>query len=304
MTTDLASVPAGSIVVGVDGSRHAERAVRWAAVQAQREQRRLVVVAVADLPGVSEVGWDGTIPGNDPAADPDPGTPRTRDIADAAVALAREVAPDIEVLACAAVGDPRVVLEDLSTDAHLLVVGSRGRGAIRSLLLGSVSSALVRTAACPVVVCRPGVEHERDGVIVGADGTAESLPVIEFAFAQAALHGRPLTVVHCFWDAVAAAAGFREAAGEILDQPELEELRLVLAQSIAGFREKYPDVDVTLVLRHGLVDEALTRSDSAWDLVVVGRHPMAGLRRALVGSIANAVVERASTTVAVVPETA
>jgi nucleotide-binding universal stress UspA family protein len=301
MTNNRPSIPSGSIVVGVDGSRDADRAVRWAADQARLQQRPLAVVAAAGAPSAQGVGWTGAIAGTDP----DRGgrvASQVWHVAEAAEVLALRVAPEIETSAHAVVGDPREVLTDLSADAHLLVVGSRGRGVVRSLLLGSVSSAVVRTASCPVVVCRPGTDGNPDGVIVGADGSAESLPVVEFAFEQASLHRQPLTVVHCFRDAVAAAAGFREATGEVLNEPELEELRLVLSESVAGFREKYPDVEVTLLLRHGLVDEALTRRDSSWDLVVVGRHPMTGLWRTLSGSIANAVVERARTNVAVVPE--
>lgn len=301
MTKNSLSIPSGSIVVGVDGSDHADRAVRWSAHQARREQRPLAVVAAAASPSAHEIGWTGVIAGTDPDRG-DRVVSQVRHVAEAAAVLARREAPEIEVSAHVVIGDAREVLADLSAEAHLLVVGSRGRGAVRSLLLGSVSSAVVRTASCPVVVCRPGTDEQASGVIVGADGSAESLPVVEFAFDQASLRGQPLTVVHCFWDAIAAAAGFREASGEVLDEPELEELRVLLSETVAGFREKYPDVEVTLLLRHGLVDEALTRRDSSWDLVVVGRHPMTGLHRALVGSIANAVVERARTNVAVVPE--
>jgi nucleotide-binding universal stress UspA family protein len=293
----------GSIVVGVDGSRHAARAVRWAAEQARLEQRRLVVVAAAGVPSVQDVGWNGAIA----AAGPDGEThvvSSVRHVAEEAAELAQSEAPGIDVTPLAVIGDPREVLAELSATAHLLVVGSRGRGTVRTLLLGSVSAALVKMSLCPVVVCRPKSERKGAGVIVGVDGSEESLPIIEFAFAQASLRGQSLTVVHCFWDAVAAAAGFREASGEVVNEPELQQLKVLVAESIAGFREKYPDVKVSTMLRHGLVDEALTRRDSAWDLVVVGRHPMTGLRRALSGSIANAVVERAHTNVAVVPEEA
>lgn len=294
------TTPSGSIVVGVDGSEHADRAVRWAAEQAHLEHRRLVLVAADER---HHAGWTGTIPGADPQSGQDVRS-AVQLIADDAAALARELHPDVDVEAVAAAGDPRETLTDLSASAHLLVVGSRGRGTVKSLLLGSVSAAVVRSSACPVVVCRPVSSGPSEGVVVGADGSAESLPVLEFAFTQASLRGTQLTVVHCFWDAVAAVAGFREASDMVLNEPHLEELRLVLAESVAGFREKYPDVTVSLLLRHGLVDEALTRRSRAWDLIVVGRHPMTSAHRAFTGSIATAVLERAHSTVAVVPEAA
>lgn len=269
-------IEAGSIVAAYDGSDHADRALRWATEQAALEVRQLVVVAAGDAP-----------------------TP----LLDRAVATARKAHPGLPVAALTTPGDPRQVFIDLSSQAHLVVVGSRGRGALRSMLLGSVGAAVSAHADCPVVVCRPN-GHRGRGVIVGADGTPESLPVIEFAYRQAALRGLSLTVLHCFWDAVAAVAQFHQARGELVDAPELAELRAILSESVSGLGEVYPDVPVTLGLKHGLVDEALTPRGEAWDMIVVGRHPMTSLTRVLTGSIATSVVERAHTTVAVVPEEA
>jgi nucleotide-binding universal stress UspA family protein len=202
-------------------------------------------------------------------------------------------------------GDPREALIDLSSAARLLVLGSRGRGTLKSLLLGSVSIAVTRHAHCPVVVCRPRTAAgPGSGVVVGADGTPESMPVIEFAFQQASLRELRITVVHCFWDAVAAAAGFRKLGADLLTDPQFEELSLVLSESVAGFAEKYPEVPVSLRLTHGLVDETLSPRGSDSDLIVVGRHALASVDRVLVGSISTAVLERAQTTVAIVPEDA
>jgi nucleotide-binding universal stress UspA family protein len=109
-------------------------------------------------------------------------------------------------------------------------------------------------------------------------------------------------VLHCFWDAAAAVAQYREARGEKAEAPELEDLRALLSESVAGLAEEYPDVPVTLTLKHGLVDEALSASRGGGDIIVVGRHPMTSLTRVLTGSIARSVLERAHATVAVVPE--
>lgn len=265
----------GCIVVAVDGSEHADRALRWAAEQARLEGRRLAVVAV---------GHDA------------------EDLRDTALVTAREgLAPD-EVVGWAQTGDPRQVLIDVSEHAHLLVLGSRGRGTVRSMVLGSVSAAVSRHAACPVVVCRPpGDVAAKSGILVGVDATPESRPVIEFAYRQASLRQLPLTVLHTFWDAAAAVAQYREDQGTPQAAPELEELRATLAEVVAGFAEQYPDVAVSLTLKHGLADEALSPRDGAWELVVVGRHPMNALSRLLTGSVATAVLERSRSTVAVVP---
>jgi nucleotide-binding universal stress UspA family protein len=253
----------GMIVVAVDGSEHAERAARWAAEQAALENRRLMIVAV---------GEDSHV------------------IADDTASLVASLHPAVLVQTVARAGDPRHVLMDLSASAHLIVLGSRGRGALKSMLLGSVSTAVSAHATCPVVVCRPLDGSDRtQGVIVGADGTPES-------------HQLPLTVVHCYWDAAAAVAEYHRSRGDEYAAPDLEDLRAVLATSVAGFEEEYPDVPVTLELKHGLVDEALASRTNRWDLIVVGRHPMTSVDRVLLGSIATTVLERARATVMVVPQ--
>lgn len=158
-------------------------------------------------------------------------------------------------------------------------------------------------AACPVVVCRPPTDGgSQAGVVVGADATPESQPVIEFAYRLASVRSLPLTVVHTYWDAAVVLAQYREARGETASWPELEDLRATLAESTAGLAEQYPDVAVTLTLKHGFADEAISPRHGGWDLIVVGRHPMTSLGRVLTGSIATAVVERAQSTVAVVPQ--
>jgi nucleotide-binding universal stress UspA family protein len=265
----------GSVVVAVDGSDHAARAVRWAAEQASLEHRRLTVVSVGDKAGK---------------------------LADDATEAARHLHPDLSVAGAAVSGDPRQVLIDMSAYAHMLVVGSRGRGTVRTILLGSVSAAVSANAACPVIVCRPTVvDRPQAGVVVGADATPESAPVIEFAYRQASLRDLPLTVLHSFWDAAAAMAQYRQARGKKAEWPELDELRTTVSESVAGLGEKYPDVRVTFTLKHGFVDEALSPRHGGWDMIVVGHHPMTSIARVLTGSVAAAVVERAHATVAVVP---
>lgn len=266
----------GSVVVAVDGSAHAERALRWAADEAALERRHLLVVAVGDAAGAS---------------------------VDDATAAAMVRHPDLPVTSRAVPGDPRQVLVDASAHAFELVVGSRGRGVVGSMLLGSVSATVSALAVCPVVVCRPVDPSARHGgVVVGADGSPESLPVIEFAYRHAFLRGAPLTVLHSFFDAAAAVAQYHQARGEPAEVPELDDLRATLSASVAGLEEDYPGVPVTLTLQHGLADQALTPRHAPWDLVVVGRHPMHSLGRLLTGSIATAVLERATCPVAVVPE--
>lgn len=290
------SLSPSSIVVAVDGSDDADRAVRWAAEQAFRERRPLVVVTAVGGPAATPVAWPGVV------------TPSSEDllesgqaIADAALALAQGLYPGLSVRAVVRLGDPRVELTEVSRHVHLVVIGSRGRGVVRSKVLGSVSAAVSRDSACPVVVCRPhrAKRPEDHGVLVGADGTAESIPVLEFAFAQASLTNQPLTIMHTVWDERAALVGPELT---LLRESGLEEHRLLLSESVAGLRSKYPDVAADLVLARGLADDCLADRTDQWSLIVVGRHPVDTLLRLVTGAVATAVVERAHTNVAVVPQ--
>jgi len=296
MTTS--PITPGSIVVAVDGSKHAARAVSWAAEQAHLEQRPLAVVHAAGEGDVRTAAM-ASIEGARPGALPDV-LHHARAVVDDAVELARSLWPDLTIAAHPVIGDPRLVLVEASDHAHLIVMGSRGRGVFRSMLLGSVSAAVSKHAACPVVVCRPMPEGATaHGIVVGADGTPESVPVIEFAFRQASFRQLPLTVLHCFWDVAAAVSGVQEVDETV---EAAQDLRLLLSESIAGLSEKYPDVKVTLRLAHGLADEGLAHMADRWGLIVVGRHPVHTMSRLLSGSVSTAVLERAHCTVAVVPE--
>ncbi|HVK30663.1 MAG TPA: universal stress protein [Nocardioides sp.] len=296
MTT---TINPSSVVVATDGSDDALRAVHWAAEQAFLERRPLVVVTATGATQVPVTAWGGYGAGYAPSVDDL--MAHGESVAADALAVVRHLRPGLDVSSEVFVGDPRQVLVELSRQVHLLVLGSRGRGAFRSKVMGSVSAAVSRDAACPVFVCRPPAKGETPsrGILVGADGTPESLPVIEFAFHQASLLDLPLTVVHCVWDQVAALLG----PGLVSPREEgLEPQRLLLSESVAGMATKFPEVDADLRLGRGLAEEFLAADTDGWNLVVIGRHPVDTLLRLVTGSVAIAVVERARTTVAVVPE--
>jgi len=295
-------IPHGSVVVGVDGSEHGERAVLWAARHASLEHRTLTLLHSAEQQLVREAGWlDQQIPEPhelDSALD-GAGHSVLAHARDQAVAIA----PDLDVVTVLSHDPARVALVDASASAHVLVLGSRGRGPVSSAVLGSVSASVVRRATCPVVVCRPPEARQprANRVVVGVDGTAACAPVLEFAFAEASLRRWPLTVMHAFIDDAAAAVG-PELLSCHSEPAGLEELRLVLAESVAGLREKYPDVEVTRDLNRGLIDDCLADRPPAAALLVIGRTAIPGWRRLLHKPGALVVLERTHTTVAVVPE--
>ena len=291
-------VPPGTIVVGVDRSDGSDRAVAWAAEQASLEGRALTI---AHGVGLGAIAWAGTY-GPDSAnlltAMQDEG----QDVVDSAVARVAETFPELEVRTSLALVDPRLALVELAEEAAMLVVGSRGRGPVESLVLGSVSLFLTQRAPCPVVVLRSHAgEDPRRGVLVGVDDGGHSGSALEFAYLQSSARALPLTVMHCF-----RAVGDGQEQGPFpYDAPGLEEQRLILDETVAGMAEKYPDVHVTLTLAGGSVHDLLVEASEAMDLVVVGNHPRLTLIGLLVDPhVDRAVAARAPCAVAVVPETA
>jgi nucleotide-binding universal stress UspA family protein len=221
-----------------------------------------------------------------------------RAILQAAHREAARLAPGVELTQDLDYADPADLLEKLSVQADLVVVGSHGRGPVLSKLLGSVSIRLVRHAHCPVVVVRPGNPGTvRNGVLVGLDALPESQPVLELAYGEASRRGLPLTVLH----ASGSMPGAVEAAYLPETPGEREAERLALAEAMAGMTEKYPDVCVTTRLVDGRPEDLLTELGDRMDLVVVGGHQAHGLERVLFGSVSVAVVEHAHCPVAVVP---
>jgi nucleotide-binding universal stress UspA family protein len=170
-----------------------------------------------------------------------------------------------------------------------------------SLLLGSVSLATSQHAACPVVVIRGDVEELHGGVVVGTDGTERSDAALGFAFRQASARSLPLTVVHAYWSEQD--EGYPSQARTYADA-DLEDMRLLLAESIAGLEADHPDVKVTLHVERGIPDSVLLHACRTADLVVVGTHPTNALYDLLAGEVSRSVLGHARCPVAVVPDPA
>ncbi|ROP35081.1 universal stress protein [Saccharothrix texasensis] len=142
-----------TIVVGVDGSPVSRTALRWAVEEAKLRGCAVEAVLAWHVDYGMVIGpVSATVAAG---IDRDEVRESYRRVLDDVVA---EVGP--EVRAVLAEGDAREVLTKASEHAALLVVGSRGAGPIREVLLGSVSSHCVHHATCPVVVVRePEPEH-------------------------------------------------------------------------------------------------------------------------------------------------
>ncbi len=147
----LTPVPSGSIVVGHDGSRDAQDALATTLELAGQLHAPVVVVRAwlidtAPRPANWEFGYVSTFDDYAVAV-------HDQLVADTAELV--EAHPGITVQYRAVHGSAAKSLIALAKDARLLVVGSRGRGGLVGMLLGSVSEQCVRHAACPVLVARP-----------------------------------------------------------------------------------------------------------------------------------------------------
>ncbi len=284
-------------MVGVDGSPDGERALDWAIEQAALERRPLVLAHALQpwgFPTSGSLTGGGEYAGL--VADLRHGGQVMLDDARDRV---QERRGDLTVVELLSDADPRTLLLGVCENAAMVVVGSRGRGPVASLLLGSVSVSVSKHARCPVVVCRPP-GHRTDepgrGVLVGVDVTGRSRPALEFAHRVASFRDLPLTILHCYFDAGVLAAG-RTGVGP----PPPEDERLAVAEGLAGLAERYPDVLVEVRLVHGIADQQLVAAAESHELLVVGHHPIAPLTDLVYGSLAPAVVEHAHCAVAVVP---
>lgn len=146
-----------TIVVGVDGSPDSQRALAWAVEEAELRGTPLQIVAVQPIPRT--LGWGGVplqvYPEDEDRQRVEAGARQALD----KVTADREGPLTVPVTVEAVIGDAIEELLAAGNDADLLAVGSRGAGGFSRLLLGSVSTALVHHADCPVVVVRPPREQ-------------------------------------------------------------------------------------------------------------------------------------------------
>lgn len=204
--------------------------------------------------------------------------------------------PDVEVQATVLDGAPAEVMRDASRTAEVTVLGSRHLAALGSALLGSVSTVVAAAGSGPVVVVSgpPGDPAANPEVVVGIDGAEHMDDVLEFAFDYASRHGRPLHATYCWSPDLLAAMQWRPVP------PVPERANRWLAEAVAGWQEKFPDV----VVRRGVFRETpvagLVKAAAGQDLLVVGGHSRHARIAALLGSVSQGVLHHATCPVAVV----
>jgi nucleotide-binding universal stress UspA family protein len=277
----------------VDGSPSSRLALRWAAGKAAAAGQPLHVVHALEAEVVlREHEQLGT---REAAADDDA-------VLTSAMKLVAAEAPEVHAVAHSVTGFAVTTLTAASRLAGTLVAGSRGRGAIPAALLGSVSQQLVLHSCCPVVIVRDSralTPPQGAPVVVGVDGSEESAGAVGYAFEHAAETGRPLIAVHSWWWEPLDGVNDGEPWTGDWTQISTQEGAL-LAESLAGWREKYPDVHVEERSARGDPVVDLLEQSRGAALAVVGSRGRGGFAGLLLGSVSQRVLKRASCPVAVV----
>ncbi len=246
------------IVIGVDGSDEARVALAWAYAEARLRGWALEVVMASE---------------DDRSGDESSGV------------LEREVravaGPSADVLVSTAVeeGHPAQELVRRAADAEKLVGGSRGLGGFKGLLLGSVSQACLTHATGTVAVVPRTTSERRGPVVVGIDGSVESLAALHWAVGEARLRGAVLELLHAqhypepldFWEVSAIPQAHPTIEDRLRTQVEESEGELDDLEVVLTVVEAHP----TRALLDGAGDAAL---------VVVGARGHGGVTGLLLGS--------------------
>jgi nucleotide-binding universal stress UspA family protein len=211
---------------------------------------------------------------------------------------ARVAGPDCQASHRSAAGFPDAVLVALAGElaCDLVVVGSHGRTGLRRLLLGSVAERVVRLAPCSVLVARPGDDAAGAprSIAVATDFSAHADAALDAALAVRA-PGAIIHAVHCW-----------ELPLSIYEGVTLESLGRMKDELIARAREHGAALAARdpAIRFHAVEDSPVHGIQSfaeqhACDLVVVGSHGRRGIRRFLLGSVAEGTVRHAPCSVLV-----
>ena len=290
----LADPWAERIVVGIDGSEHSERAARWAAQEALAHGRGLTL-AYAILPPVTSAAFGPSLPVAMNAIDV------IREGAERELARIAEtlVIPDLRTIVVMASSSG--LLLEASQAAAMVVVGSRGLGGFRDLLLGSTGTQVATHSLCPCVVVRALPNAGANRIVVGIDASPGSEAALAFAFDEASRHAWTLTVVHAYeipsYDYLVLPDPYQLISATDVASEETR----VVSESLSGFSSTYPDVKVEQRVMRGPTTHTLLEASKDAAMLVVGTRGRGLILGGILGSTSHGVLHHAQIPVAVIP---
>jgi nucleotide-binding universal stress UspA family protein len=281
------------IVVGVDGSTQADRALAWAVHEAEL---RLAAVDVVHCYVVHARGVVMYVPDQDEAeARLDEIIDRNQHVLDRVKWTAG---------AMGVFNAPSAGLVDAGEDAALIVVGSRGAGGFDRLQLGSTGYRTAAHATAPVAVIPSTAEdelHETHGLVVGVDGSQAAQRALRWAVEEADHRSVRLSVVHAFQlavDPVMVARASDERRAQLLTRGQ-EAAEQAVRDALAAADVSM--ADVTLVIEPGPPADVLVSHTGPGRLLVLGTHGRGAIGRMVFGSVSHQCLHHAAGPVVVVP---
>jgi len=268
------------VLVGIDGSEDGLRATRLGAGRALRRGSDLWLVHALD-DGVVAGGW-GVI--YDPSVLEQAGRAAMNQAVEAAVqrGLDRDRI-ETDVL----VGHPAVILEELSQQAETVILGRRAASGLERMFVGSTSTSLAATAACPVIVISsaanpgPTTTHHRIGVALGQGKTDKAL---RWGCQEAQSRDATLEVLHVAPNQSSGALALVNRSGEA-DKGGRERVDQELEARIAPVREEYPGLTIETKRLVGPPSDQLISRTAELDLLVLSVRPRAITGIALGGAV-------------------
>lgn len=285
-----------TVVVGYDGSESSQTAVEWAANEALARDAELLLLAAITVPmSASPMSFGVVSPGSI-----DDMLARVAEHATKAAEAAAAAHPGLVAHARSVLGGASAALVEASESADVVVVGSRGMGGFKGLLVGSVGVQVAEHAKCPAVVIRREAASTADRVVVGIDGSPLSLAAADFAMQTASRRGWSVLAVHSWdiptYDTLSSPIGPSQVEIDNLIEGE----RVATSESLAGLRERYPDVALEVEVAKGPPARILLEAAEGAALLVLGTRGRGEFTGALLGSTSQSVLHRAEVPVAVV----
>lgn len=282
------SSPRPYILVGIDGSSSALNALGWAAQEATLRNLPLRLVCAADY-GAAGMGFN---PGAAEHFFEYISTNSERFLEEAR-AYVGALDLDIEVTLSKPSGRPVPALVELSQGAFLTVVGSSGLNAVTGLLAGSVAVALAAHGHSPVVVVRSS-RPTTGPVVVGVSGTPDSEDAINWAFEEASMRGAALIAVHSWKDLPGFLFYDYQPWDDLTGTAGAQQREMLLAERLAGWQEKFPDVQVQRIVSTSKTAAALLGHAQHAQLIVVGSRGRGDAAGLFLGSTSHRLIHHAA----------